>query len=130
MENSTLIFAALEIIFLHEGKEEGMTLDGGWKKTTLTSHVCSCFFTVCMSVLASNQFFVCIAVLAFQSARWLTVLVRWLGNNSRTFDGCSVKVSIESIVSVNGKKRTAATNVSKLRVDDVLELTFPDDLTV
>ena len=28
------------------------------------------------------------------------------------------------------KRRTAATNVSKLRVGDVLELTFPDDLTV
>ena len=63
MENSTLIFAALEIIFLHKGKKEGMTLDGGWEKTTLTSHVCSCF-SVCIAVLASNQFFVCIAVLA------------------------------------------------------------------
>ena len=73
-------------------------------------------------------------MLASQSVRWLTVLVRWLGNNSCTFDGRSAKVSIESIVesilSVNGKKRTAATNVSKLRVGDVLKLTFPDDLTV
>ena len=76
MENSTLIIAALEIIFLHKGKEEGMTLDGGWEKTTFTSHVCSCF-SVCIAVLASNQFFclyccvgiqpvffACIAVLA------------------------------------------------------------------
>ena len=87
-------------------------------------------FFVCIAVLASNQFFVCIAVLASQSVRWSTVLVRWLGNNSRTFDSRSAKVSIKSIVSVNERKRTAATNVSKLRVGDVLELTFPDDLTV
>jgi len=33
-------------------------------------------------------------------------------------------------VLVNRKKRTAATNVSKLLVGDVLELTFPDDSTV
>ena len=59
-----------------------------------------------------------------------TVLVRWFGNNSRTFDGRSAKVSTESIMSVNGKKRTAATNVSKLLVGDVLELTFPDDTTI
>ena len=58
------------------------------------------------------------------------VLVRWFGNNSRTFDGRSANVSTENIVSVNGKKRTAATNVSKLQVGDVLELTFPDDKTI
>ena len=59
MENSTWIFVVLEIIFLHEGKEEGMTFKR-WEKTTLMSHVCSC-----IAVLASNQFFfVCIAVLA------------------------------------------------------------------
>ena len=33
-------------------------------------------------------------------------------------------------VSVNGKKRTAATNVSKLQAGDMLELTFPDDRTI
>ena len=40
-----------------------------------------------------------------------------------------MKVSTESIVSVNGKK-TAATNFSKLQVGDVLELTFQDDRTI
>ena len=45
-------------------------------------------------------------------------------------DGRSAKVSTENIVSVNRKKRTAATNVSKLQVGDVLELTFPDDRTI
>ena len=45
-------------------------------------------------------------------------------------DACGAKVSTENIVSVNGKKRTAATNVSELQVGDVLELTFPDDRTI
>ena len=43
------------MVSLHEEKEEGTTLDGGWKKTTLTSH-CSCvFFSACIAVLASNH---------------------------------------------------------------------------
>ena len=34
MANFTLTFVALEIVALHEGKEEGMTLDEGWEQTT------------------------------------------------------------------------------------------------
>ena len=72
MENSTWIIVVLEIIFLHEGKEEGMTFKR-WEKTTLMSHVCSC-----IAVLASNQFFfVCIAVLASNQFFFLFVLLCW-----------------------------------------------------
>lgn len=60
----------------------------------------------------------------------LTVLVRWFGNHSRTFDGRSAKISTESILSVNGKKRTSTTDASKLVVGDVLELAFPGDSKV
>ena len=56
-----------------------------------------------------------------------TVLVRWFGNHSRTFDGRSAKIFLESILSVNGNKTT---DVSKLVVGDVLELDFPGDSKV
>ena len=70
-------FVVLEMVSLHEGKEEGMTLDGGWEKTTF--HPTVVVFSVCNAVLASNQFFlfallcwhptnffVCIAVYGIQ----------------------------------------------------------------
>ena len=92
-------FVVLEMVSLHEGKEEGMTLDGGWEKTTF--HPTVVVFSVCNAVLASNQFFclhccvgiqpiffVCIAVLAsnqffclyccvWHPTSFLFVLLRW-----------------------------------------------------
>ena len=80
-------FVVLEMVSLHEGKEEGMTLDGGWEKTTF--HPTVVVFSVCNAVLASNQFFclhccvgiqpiffVCIAVYGIQPV-FLFVLLRW-----------------------------------------------------
>jgi len=57
-----------------------------------------------------------------------TVLVRWFGNNSRSFDGRSAKVSVDSIVSVNGVQKKAT--LESLTVGDVVELTFPGDSTL
>ena len=64
-------FVALEITFLHEGKEEGMSLDGG-KRLLLRPT----FVVVCVAVLASNQFFCLYCCVGIQPV-FLFVLLCW-----------------------------------------------------
>ena len=46
MANFILTFVVLEIAYLHKGKAEGMISDEEWEKTTLISHLRSCFLYV------------------------------------------------------------------------------------
>ena len=106
-------FVALEITFSHEGKEEGISLDGG-KRLLLRPT----FVVVCIAVLASNQFFLFV-LLCWHPTSFLFVLLPW---HPTSFFVCIAVLASNHLTAASStvKKEQPSPSVSESRVSNFL----------